>query len=74
MPSRARVALDVYDLRGRRVRSLVETEVSAGAHAIAWDGQDQRGHDLASGNYFARLRVQAGDGEDIRTRKITLVR
>ncbi len=55
------VRLEVYDLSGRRVRSLVEGELSAGRHAAVWDGRDDRGATGAAGIYFIRLRTADRD-------------
>lgn len=51
------VRLQVYDLQGRRVRTLLDGRVSAGDHALPWDGRDDRGADLASGVYLYRLEA-----------------
>jgi len=52
-----RVRLEVFDLRGRRVRTLVADREYAGWHRVAWDGADERGQGLPSGIYFCRLRT-----------------
>ena len=49
------VTLDVFDVRGRRVRSLLSGHASAGRHLLAWDGKDDAGQDLPGGVYLARL-------------------
>lgn len=64
------VRLVVYDLAGRRVRTLVDGPVATGAGAVDWDGRDQTGRAVGSGVYFYRL--QAGDV--VQTRRMTLVR
>jgi hypothetical protein len=53
------VTLDVYDLNGRRVRTLADGFQTAGDHRATWDGLDDGGRQLASGVYLVRLR---GDG------------
>jgi len=55
----AQVELGVFDLAGRRVRTLVSGEAAAGVHRIDWDGRDDFGHEVARGVYFARLRLGA---------------
>ena len=52
-PEHAR--LDVYDLAGRRLRTLVDADLPAAEHEAVWDGRDDRGSVLPSGVYFARL-------------------
>ena len=51
------VRVTVYDLLGRRVRTLVEETQSPGAYEVGWDGRDDAGQPVASGTYFYRLRV-----------------
>jgi flagellar hook assembly protein FlgD len=52
-----KVEVEVYDVRGRSVRRLIAGDFPVGSHVIAWDGLDQSGHEVASGTYFYRLRV-----------------
>lgn len=66
----APVVLAVYDVQGRRVRTLLEGPLGAGSHAAAWDGTDDRGEPVGDGVYFAQLQT-AGLNE---TRKIPFVR
>jgi hypothetical protein len=56
------VKLSIYDLAGRRVRTLLDGSQEAGAHELEWRGRDDAGHTLASGVYF--LRFIAGDVSD----------
>lgn len=55
MPVAQYARLDVYTVRGQRVRRLVDGRVDAGVHDVVWDGRDDAGHDAASGVYFYRL-------------------
>ena len=55
---------------GQRVRSLVSGQLAAGVHVAVWDGRDQRGRDVASGTYFARLRA----GGVVQVSKMILLR
>jgi flagellar hook assembly protein FlgD len=54
------VTLSVYDVSGRRLRSLAERALPAGVHAADWDGRDERGRRVAAGNYVVRLTSPAG--------------
>jgi len=58
------VSLDVVDLRGRRVASVVNGLVSAGQHQAVWNARG-----MPSGIYVARLSV---DGRENWTGKIVL--
>ncbi len=65
-----RVDLAVYDLTGRRIRTLVAASLPAGEHAVRWDGDDENGAPLASGLYL--YRVTAGGQSQMR--KMMLVK
>ncbi len=69
LPGAGRVALDIFDAQGRRVRRLLDEERSAGPHAIRWAGDDDRGRAAGGGLYFARLTA-AGE---IAVRKVVRV-
>lgn len=49
----ARVA--VYDLVGRRIRTLVDGNLSAGEQTLVWDGRDEDGRSVAAGLYMVRF-------------------
>jgi hypothetical protein len=65
-----RVDIEIYDLRGRRIRSLLGEWRPAGPGATVWDGNDDRGRAVASGVYTVRLAADGTTDHD----KITLVR
>ena len=54
-----RVSLQIYDLRGRLVRTLEERTFGEGRHEVYWDGTNDAGATVASGPYF--VRMLAGD-------------
>ena len=65
LPQRGRVALRIYDVNGRLVRSLVTGTIQgAGHHSLDWDGRDDAGVATAAGLYFSRL--DAGGVSDAR--------
>jgi hypothetical protein len=68
----AEVKLYIYDLTGRLVRKLVYTRQFPGRHQASWDGRGETGSQLASGIYFARLRVS--EVELCKPLKITLLK
>jgi hypothetical protein len=51
----ADVRLEILDLAGRRVRTLVRGSQFAGEHSTLWDGRDAAGRRVRSGTYIARL-------------------
>lgn len=70
LSSKQTVALQIYDVSGRLVRTLVDATFSAGAHQLTWDGTNDRGEAVNSGVYFYRLR-----SEDVKAnRRMVLLR
>lgn len=70
MTQSGRVAVDLFDSNGRRVRSFEQRGASAGAQTVPWDGRDDRGNLVPAGTYFARVRTPDGVG----TVQVTLIR
>lgn len=51
----ATVQIDVYDLRGARIATLLHGAQSAGRHDVVWDGRDQTGCMVPTGTYILRI-------------------
>jgi len=49
------VQLDVYDINGRLVRTLIDATLEHGHHEIEWDGRDRNGHMISTGVYFIQF-------------------
>lgn len=64
------VSIDVFDLAGRKVRTLTSQVYGPGEHAVTWDGTSDAGQAQPSGLYLYRYR---GDGREL-ARKMMLVR
>ncbi len=65
------VQLNMYNIRGEKVRTLIQDRLPANEYTLTWDGKDDAGQSLASGTYFARLRIGA---EVVQVRKVVLVK
>jgi hypothetical protein len=70
LPAGAYTTLRIYDVRGRRVQTLVSEFQAGGPHRVLWDGQNAQGRAAASGVYF--LRVQSSGIS--RTAKLLLLK
>jgi hypothetical protein len=70
VPQSARATLVVYDVRGRRVATLLDGHVPAGARSVTWDGVNDSGRQVSSGVYFYRLAT----GDKVRVRKMLLIK
>ncbi|HNQ44008.1 MAG TPA: T9SS type A sorting domain-containing protein, partial [Candidatus Cloacimonadota bacterium] len=55
------VLLEIYNLKGQKVRTLVEQEIQAGSKIIAWDGRDSRGLEVSDGIYFIKMASPKGN-------------
>jgi hypothetical protein len=60
IPAQSYVALEIFDLLGRRVVTLFGGEISAGRHYFEWNGTNSAGLVLSSGVYFTRLSLRNG--------------
>jgi hypothetical protein len=60
LPQKGEVALRIYNAAGQCVRVLVDGIQNAGRYTVAWDGRDDRDHQVASGVYFYRLTSESG--------------
>jgi hypothetical protein len=64
------VKLAIYDILGREVRSLVNTNMPAGDQSVQWDGRDLNGKTVSSGVYFYKLQA----GSFVSTKKMMLLK
>ena len=69
LPTSAHVRLDVFNLLGQRLATLVDAERSAGVHTAQWDATDAAGRAVGAGVYIYRLSV----GEQTESRRMVLV-
>lgn len=65
------VQLNIYDIRGQKVRTLISEAVPANEYTFTWDGTTDDGRGLASGTYFARLRIGT---EVMQVKKMQLIK
>lgn len=61
LPFRGRVVLKVYDVLGREVETLINTDQQAGYHSVIFDGSN-----FPSGVYFYKMEVEYSSGEELR--------
>ncbi|MFQ5511918.1 MAG: FlgD immunoglobulin-like domain containing protein [Candidatus Krumholzibacteriia bacterium] len=67
---RGDAVVDIFNVRGQRVRRLWKGRLAAGASSLDWDGRDGRGRRVASGVYLVRAKAGAG----VATAKLTLLK
>ena len=64
------VRLEIYNVLGQLVRTLVDQFQAVGSYQVRWDARDQRGFQLSSGVYITRLNYPGGE----QTRRILYLR
>ncbi|MDZ7724048.1 MAG: FlgD immunoglobulin-like domain containing protein [candidate division KSB1 bacterium] len=70
LPIDMRITVDIYNMNGQLVRTLINGQRSAGSHSVTWDGADQHGFKVASGIYIYRLQTP----ETSQSKRMTLAR
>ena len=60
LPADAQTRVDVVDVMGRQLRTVIDAPLLAGTTEVTWNGVDRDGRSARPGVYFARLRTAAG--------------
>lgn len=64
IPENSTVRLRIFDMLGREIKTLVNTEQAKGEYKATWNGQNNFGQKVSSGTYL--LRIEAGDFHQVR--------
>jgi hypothetical protein len=51
------IELSLYNIKGQKIRSLLNNQITAGEHSIVWNGEDDSGKKVGSGVYLYKLHV-----------------
>lgn len=70
IPSKSKVSLEIFDIFGRSIKTLVDKEVESGNYTVEWNGTDYNSNPVASGIYLYRLST----GEMSFTKKMLLLK
>ena len=70
VPVKSDVAIKVYDMLGREIRTLFSGEVNQGHHTITWDGLNNNGSKMSSGSYIYRMTA----GDFVQTKQMILLK
>jgi flagellar hook assembly protein FlgD len=76
LPEDSFVHLDIYDLLGREVKTLLNEVVKAGYKVVSWEGKDNNGNPVSTGMYIYRLTVNSAESNEgiLVVRKMVLLR
>lgn len=58
VPVNTHVQLNIFNVLGQQVRSLVDRDMPAGTHTVVWDGRNDDGGSVSSGVYFYRIQAR----------------
>ncbi|MEA2096075.1 MAG: FlgD immunoglobulin-like domain containing protein [Candidatus Cloacimonadota bacterium] len=64
------VTLEIYNMKGQKVKQLVNEQLSAGQYSVTWNGNDDSDNPVSSGIYFYKLRA----GKYTSTKKMILMK
>ena len=70
IPVSTAVEITIFDILGKRIKTLVNGYLPGGIHRIDWEGDSESGHALGSGVFFVRMRA----GEQVFTQKLVLLK
>ncbi len=70
LPQPSQVKLEIFNVRGQKVKTLLNQDMVAGTHSVIWDGRNEDGKNVASGIYFYRLKA----GEYRVTKKMLILK
>jgi len=70
LPQASNVSLEIFNILGRRVTTLINDRLDAGYHSVTWDGINSKGQDVATGVYLYRLKA----GDFVKSKKMLLLK
>jgi hypothetical protein len=73
IPKNGKISLEIFNLLGQKIRTLVDGEVNPGIYEILWDGKDKQGNSVASGIYIYQLKME-GRKSEILTKKMIFLK
>ncbi len=74
LPAAADVRIEIFNVLGQPVRTLLDEKRAAGEHMITWNGRDNNGRAVESGLYLYRVRVSDANGTASQVRKMLLTK
>ena len=64
------VNLEIYNVKGQKVKQLVSSQLSAGQHSVEWNGKNENNKSVTSGIYYCRLK----SGNSVNSKKMILMK
>ncbi len=70
IPKSAQVKIEIFNILGEKIATLVDQKLGAGHKAVEWDGKDDQGREVSTGIYFYRLKAK----DFTQTKKMVLLK
>jgi len=61
LPYSDNVTIEIFNIRGQKVRRLLDGHMNSGVHSVVWDGKNDAGNATSSGLYFYKMTVESDD-------------
>jgi outer membrane protein assembly factor BamD (BamD/ComL family) len=74
LPAAGEIKIEVFDIRGRLVYTLINAQIPAGTHRVRWNGVNETGQPVASGVYYYRINYASTRERRTAVRKMMLIR
>lgn len=70
LPASQECMIDIYNIKGQKIKTLIKQDIQAGYHSVRWDGRDNQNREVANGIYFYVLKTE----EQREVKKLVLMR
>ena len=67
----AKISIEIFNVRGQKVTTLIDEDYTPGDHSVIWDGTDNRGENVTSGVYLYKMKA---GGRYTSTKKMILLK
>ncbi len=70
----AKICIEIFNIKGQKVKTLIDEQQSAGYHSVMWNGKDNSGKTAASGLYFYKMASEGNSGDYTSIKKMILLK
>lgn len=74
LSNNSQVSLNIYNVKGQLVKTLITEELESGFHTVVWNGDDNNGKAASSGVYFSTMDAYTVDKDFTSVKKIILLK
>jgi len=69
-----KVSISIYNIKGQKVRNLVNKQIQTGYHTVTWNGKDENSENVSSGIYFSTFNAVSKEKDYTSVKKIILLK